>query len=85
MKRKPYHPIILKKHVKGCYAIKNVKADFWNTPWAYLEKVEYRDSIGRKTENGHARWWLIKCNCTDCDASILVNELSILVSLPHGG
>ncbi len=74
--------IVLHPHKKDCDAVKHCKEKFWNTPWAFLDHVSYRDSIGRKNAQGaHIRWWYVRCNSLDCKADILVNENSILENL----
>lgn len=84
MKRKPYEPVLLGEHISTCYAIKEQIRGFWRTPWAYLERVEYRDSLGRFVRRGGKRWWWIKCNCSECPAAVLVCEEQILGMLPAG-
>jgi hypothetical protein len=73
---------ILRKHNKDCRAAKNHKTGFWSSPWAYLDRIVYRDSMGRKHPHGSSRWWIIRCNDPDCYAQIMVKEKSILEALP---
>lgn len=78
---------ILKPHRPSCRAMMLTElrdpAMRWPTPWAYLDHVDYRDALGRRHRYG-TRWWVIACNCSDCNARIAVNESSILEALPHG-
>lgn len=83
--RKPYQPVLVNEHMPTCWAIKNQKRGFWQTPWAYLSHVDYRDSLGRKRGNHTgSRWWYVGCNCTGCPAGIWVCETEILGRLPPG-
>lgn len=81
---------VLKPHREMCRALALVhfrdRSMRWPTPWAYLKEAQYRDSIGRlqrKNIGRGRRWWLVGCNCADCDAEIAVEESSILECLPH--
>jgi hypothetical protein len=85
VKRKPYQPVLLREHIPTCYAIKEQIRGFWRTPWAYLERVEYRDALGRlRVNRGGKRWWYVRCNCSECPAAVLVCEERILGALPPG-
>lgn len=82
---------VLRPHRPHCRALALTqmrdKTMRWPTPWAYLKEAQYRDSAGRlqqKNRSRGRRWWLIGCNCTDCDAEIVIEESSILECLPHG-
>lgn len=85
MKRKQHGPVILKRHSRDCYALKNTVNCFWPTPWSHFGTVEYRDSIGRIRTSGGSRWWRIRCNCTHCPAEIIVSETTMLCYLPSAG
>lgn len=75
---------ILSPHIAGCPALAATKRVVWGTPWAYLDKVEYRDSVGRLRKNvSGRRWWRVICNHIRCKAEIAVCETSILENLPH--
>lgn len=76
---------VIRDHVAGCYARKNVRNGIWGTPWAYVEQeADYRDVLGRRRKNGRRRWLRVRCNCTDCNALIVIDETSFLEGLPHG-
>lgn len=72
---------LLTPHKKDCAAVRAVETDRWKTPWASLETQEKRDAIGRVRESGYRRWWLVRCNDSDCPAEIVIDETSILESL----
>lgn len=82
--RKAYEPVQLREHSADCYSIRNVRSGAWDTPWAYLGEVVYRDAIGRERKSGGSRWWNVRCNCTHCPALIAVHEGSVLTALPIG-
>lgn len=59
---------VIRDHVAGCYARKNVRNGTWGTPWAYVEQeADYRDVLGRRR-----------------NALIVIDETSFLEGLPHG-
>jgi len=71
---------LLQKHVRGCYGVQATRRGDWLTPWALFNKVEYRDSLGRKQAKGinHHRWHVLICNDPDCKATMLVNEEDLI-------
>jgi len=69
---------ILVQHRNGCVASAHVAEGFWSTPWAYLDKAEWRTRSGAKSKHGYHRWWRARCNDPDCPAEVLIREDAIL-------
>ncbi len=67
---------LLKKHKKDCIAVQCVKDAFWNTAWAFPERIEWKssrcDNRGRTT-----MWHILKCNSSDCPAEVAINNDAI--------
>ena len=84
--------IVRRDHKKGCRAIWHCSDDAvregfgrWSTPWG-VPRLAFRDSLGRERHDrfrGHTVWLEVGCNCTDCDALLLVEWTPILEECPH--
>lgn len=84
--------IVKKKHRKGCRALWYCSDDpelkDWQrrpTPWSVPQLV-FRDSLGRERHDrfrGHAMWLEVRCNCTDCDALLLIEYTPLLEACPN--
>ncbi len=75
MKEKPSVKL-LKKHRKDCLAVQHVKEAFWDTAWAFPERIVFKssrcDNRGRST-----MWHIMKCNNPDCPAEVAVTNDAI--------
>jgi hypothetical protein len=72
---------LINQHSKDCYAIKAFQAGDWCTPWAFIGEIVWRDIRGGKRGKTEM-WQTISCNCTYCDAKLLINVHDILKALP---
>jgi len=67
---------LVRDHREGCRALEHVARGWWSSPWFMNGGSVRRDSIGRRVRaNASGQTWLrMICNCTDCDAEILVRR-----------
>lgn len=65
-----------REHKADCYAVEQVAAGVWDSPWAIMPTspgyVFYGDRLGR-TNGTTTSWLIVVCNDTSCPARALVN------------
>lgn len=78
---------VVGKHLKDCFAVKNVREGVWNTQWGPVAYAEYGPPLittkRRYGKNGWAfkHWLVFICNCHGCPARLHVETEFILDSV----
>lgn len=75
---------VVGKHLKDCFAVKNVRSGVWNTQWGPIAYGKYGEPVvtteRRYGKRGHVfrHWVRFICNCTGCPAELHVEAAFIL-------
>lgn len=69
--------IVKRPHLANCLAIAAVERGDWTTPWFLTAETLRRDAIGRSHPHAYHRWFVVRCNSTDCDALALLRVTDV--------
>lgn len=79
--------VILKDHVKGCNALRNVESGTrwgrWDHPWGVIEKPYTSGAYDHPKRRGSRQWFVVGCNSTECDAKLAVRFDDIMKLAPR--
>jgi len=69
---------LMKEHVNGCQALRQVAKGSWSHPWFFVGTVN-RAKDGTRRGRWHV-WLVFLCNDPGCSAEMLINADDVIVN-----